>query len=342
MKRAGLIALCVLLIIGCTACAAVPTTNGMETTTRQTALSSVVSSSRTSGSEGTTTTTKRPDLIGTQAVTVPTVAQQHGFTALVFQDEFDAPDTIDYSGQGRPGYRWYIDRPYGWSALSTDDFYINDSVLTIGPKVPASSYSLSTFSRAGNTGFTWKFGYAEARIRFKVNNVPTSAQGRRACPAFWGISVHDVRGEKWTECGELDIIEVFQNKDATNSVYYGGALHDHLKVGSGKKIGTNLINANGYRGVQFRPDDGWHTYAALWTEGYIAWYVDGVFMHSVTFAEDTLPIFHFRDDPDPLPSTETDRNWKGAHTIMNEEELVVILGGDKQWPMEVDWVRIWS
>lgn len=344
MKRVLITLLCIVLVFTCAACGntALEDTSSSPSSTRSTASGSSSSSHTTTFAGDSTATTKRPDLIGNQTIAVPLAARQNGFTTLVFSDDFDVPGTIDYSGEGRPGYNWYIDRPYGWSTLSTDDFSIDNSVLTVGPKNPASSYSLSTFSKAGNTGFTWKFGYAEACIRFQVDNVPTSAQGRHACPAFWGISVHDVRGEKWTECGELDIIEVFQNKDAVNSVYYGGTLHDHLKVGSSKQIGTNLANAIGYKGVQYRPDDGWHTYAALWTEGYIAWYVDGVFMHSVAFAENELPVFRFRDYPDPLPSTETDRNWKGVHTIMNTEELVMVLGGDTLWPMDVDWVRIWS
>ncbi len=356
MKKVRCLLCCLILLVGslsaCNATPSAPEAVQSSTATTTTAVFGgtatrihvAISSMNTTTKATTTAPPYNPVTPEDNTPTVPAVAAQYGCSKLLFSDDFDSPLTIDYSGKGHPGYLWYIDRPYGWSTLTTDDFSVADSVLTVSPDEHFSSYSLSTYSKAGNTGFTWKFGYAEARIRFDVTDIPTSAQGRTDYPTFWAISIHDVLGEKWPECGELDVMEVFlkQNTNPNGGVYYGGALHNHVRVGNSKKIGTNLINANGYKGERYSPDDGWHTYAALWTEGYIAWYIDGVRMHSVTFEDGKLPIFRFRDNPDPLPSTETDRNWKGVHTVMNREELVVILGGDAQWPMQVDWVRVWG
>ncbi len=345
MKRIILPLLCLLLLLGCTPQPtdqdSVPASsfNSVASNT-----GSSISTTRSPSMAGTdsTTTTKPTQLIDSNGIPMSTIAQQYGFTKLVFEDDFDSPHTIDYSGTGNSACNWYIDRPYGWSTLTTDDFNVENSVLTIGPALPASSYSLSTYSKAGKRGFTWKFGYAEARIRFEVDNIPTSDQGRRACPAFWGMSINNVLGKNVNQYGELDIMEVFQNSDETHSVYYAGTLHNYKKSGSKYHVGSNFVNSTGHRGEQLRPSSEWHTYGALWTKGYIAWYVDGVFIHSVTFKENELPIFHYRDYADPLPSMESDRNWEGIHTVMNNEELVMILGGDKNWPMQVDWVRIWS
>ena len=354
MKRTSIVLLCVTMLLSglcsCTSSAPTPTDGAPVSATSVTVgtgtrITISIPSATTSATTTTTSGNAPKPKPSYTTPTAPLVAQHYQFTSLLFSDDFDDPSTIDHNASGAAGYLWYLDRPYGWSTTTSADYSIADSVITIGQTNPDCSYALSTYSKKGQTGFLWRYGYAEARIRFEVTDIPGEADGRTAWPSFWGISLANVQGGKWTECGELDIMEAFLNneKDPNSGVYYCGALHDHKRVGaSSKVIGTNLINATGYKGVKYYPDNEWHTYAALWTENYIAWYIDGVFMHSVTFSKEELPVFHFRDNPDPLPSAETERNWKGVHSVMNEEELVIVLGSDIQWPMQVDWVRIWG
>jgi hypothetical protein len=134
-----------------------------------------------------------------------------------------------------------------------------------------------------------------------------------------------------------------------NAVIYTGTLHDHNRLESPEtRLCTNTINATGYQDQFDVLDDDWHTYAALWDENYVAWYLDNKLMHSARYSVDALPEYYYGDDPTPLPRYEhahpeaANRTWVGAHSVMDGEEEVIILGCNYNWPMEVDWVRIWG
>ncbi len=285
---------------------------------------------------------------------IPAAAAAAGMTNLVFADDFDSLDTIDFSGEGKPGYNWYVDRPYGLPTFTKEEFSAKDSVLTITPEVCPSAIGLPTYSKKGRTGFTMHYGYAEARIRAKE-----PAGEYDGVPAFWCIGKRDFIASHpldWKDCGELDILELFRQPDenGVERKYYTGTLHHHHRTGELKEngapvqvIGTNLVNALGYGETTF-VDDEWHTYAALWEPGHIAWYLDGRLMHAARYSADALPEYYYRDDPTPLPRIEdkkpelASRTWVGAHSVMDGEEEVIFLGCNKNWPMEVDWVRVWQ
>lgn len=285
---------------------------------------------------------------------IPEAAKAAGMTNLVFADDFDSLDTIDWSGEGKPGFNWYTDRPYGFPTFAKEEFSASDSVLHMEPTVCPSAIGLSTYSKKGATGFVMHYGYAEARIRAKM---PIGEYD--GVPAFWGIGKRDFVSDHpldWKDCGELDILEIFikKNDKGEDDKYYTGTLHHHHRPGELKedgmavqRIATNVINSQGY-GETTYVDDEWHTYAALWEPGHIAWYVDGKLMHSARYSADALPEFYYRDDPTPLPRYEDihpeagARTWVGAHAVMDEEEEVIFLGCNKNWPMDVDWVRIWN
>ena len=282
----------------------------------------------------------------TKSLPIPEAARAAGMTRLVFADDFDSYDTIDLSGKGRPGYLWYADRPYGFPTLTREELVLRDSVLHMEPEVCGSAIGLCSFSRAGACGFAMHYGYAEARIRASMPTGPYNG-----VPAFWGISQRDFMDGVWEHCGELDILEI---NVAGDGMIYTGTLHDHYRSGRTRPDGTreqtaatNLVNALGYGRADFL-DDGWHTYAALWEPGHVAWYLDGVEMHSARYRVGALPEYYYRDDPRPLPRIEASkpelagRTWPGAHHIMEMENEVIILGCNKHWPMDVDWVRIWQ
>ncbi|MBR2406296.1 MAG: family 16 glycosylhydrolase [Clostridia bacterium] len=283
---------------------------------------------------------------------VPEAAKAAGFTKLAFADEFDSYDTFDFSGEGKAGYNWYVDRPYKGVTLTKEEIVLKDGVMTFAPKTCPSSIGLPTFSAKGKTGYTMHFGYAEARIRFSTEEISLRSEtGRNGWPSFWGVSVVDVAGEKWDRVGELDILEAHQvdGNDPHSDVIYTGTLHDHVKLEDGsQQIATNVLNATGAMGIQTTLDSEWHTYAALWTEGYIAWYLDGTLMHSVRFADGEYPAHYYMDIDEPLfwneesePSLKG-RTWPGAQTIMNVDHMVLFLGAHETWPIDVDWVRVWE
>ncbi len=275
---------------------------------------------------------------------IPAAAAAAGMTNLVFADDFDTPDTIDFSGEGKPGYNWYTDRPYSLITLTKDELQVRDSVLYMKPIQCGSAIGMPTYSKKGKTGFTMHYGYAEARIRAK------QPEGEyNGVPAFWGIGLKDFLGQPWEHCGELDILEIIIPHTDANRKIYTGTLHDHHKRAEGKRIASNLINATGYQDKFDFIDEDWHTYAALWEPGHIAWYMDGKLMHSARYNATDLPQYYYRDDPTPLPRIENlipekfdSRTWEGAHCIMEEENEVLFLGCNYHWPMEVDWVRVWQ
>ena len=134
-----------------------------------------------------------------------------------------------------------------------------------------------------------------------------------------------------------------------NAVIYTGTLHDHNRLESPEtRLCTNTINATGYQDQFDVLDDDWHTYAALWDENYVAWYLDNKLMHSARYADGEMPEYFYRDDPTPLPKAEDvwpdygRPAWPGAHTIMNTDHMVLFVSGHRDWPVDVDWVRVWQ
>ncbi len=287
-------------------------------------------------------------------VPIPAAAEAAGMTKLVFAEDFETDKAIDFSGEGKEGYSFYADRPYAMPTHTPDECVMKDSVLYYKPEICPSAIGLQTYSVKGKRGFTYRYGYAEARIRA---GEPTGEYN--GVPAFWAIGLRDVMKLDevgWTDCGELDIIEIERQPDE-NGVkrnYYTGTLHHHHRSGeigeNGRpiqQIGTNFINALGYKETHWL-DGEWHTYAALWKPGYVAWYLDNKLMHAARFSPDALPEYFHEDDPTPLPRYEdshpqaANRTWVGAHSVMDTEDEVIILGCNKNWPMEVDWVRVWQ
>jgi len=288
-------------------------------------------------------------------VPIPAAAAAAGMTNLVFAEDFETEKAIDFSGEGKEGYSFYADRPYGLPTCTPAECQMRDSILYFAPEVGQAAIGLPTFSKKSQTGFTMTFGYAEARIRA---DLPIDEYG--GWPAFWGISKKNVLGQAFVHCGELDILEMYDPKAKGRSggirkdIIYTGTMHDWWRTGgvdeNGKpntKYASNSINSCGYLDQFDYIDDQWHTYAALWEPGYVAWYLDNTLMHAVRYNDTDLPTFYYRDDPTPLPYDEqcadlADRTWPGAHSVMDTEEEVLFIGADKNWPMEIDWVRVWQ
>ena len=270
-------------------------------------------------------------------------AQAAGFTSLVFCDDFDDPATIDFSATGKAGCHWYLDNPYGMEPFKPSDLTVKNSVLTFAPE--KCHCGLFSYSKKGDTGFSWHYGYAEAKIRLKASYIVSHANGRKGWPSFWGISLNDVRGKPWEPAGEIDIMEAFMVNDADNEggAYYCGAVHDHHRLPEGgKEVATNTCNAIGHHGDSRLFDDDWHTYGVLWKENYLAWYIDGRFHHAVEYGQNQLPVYRVWNSDTPLEVAEGPRNRVGAFSILDTDRLTLVIGGDIRWPCEVDWVRVWG
>jgi len=288
---------------------------------------------------------------------IPAAAKAAGMTKLVFAEDFETEKAIDFSGEGKEGYSFYADRPYRMPTHKPEECVMKDSVLYLKPEVCSSSIGPVSYSKAGRTGFLWHYGYAEAKIRA---DLPTDEFN--GWPAFWSMDKRDMMGEFWVNCGEIDILEMVdpglkgRSGGVRKDMIYTGTLHEHLRtfdeegneLRKERKFASSLVCSSGYNDQFDYIDDQWHTYAVLWEPGHIAWYMDNKLMHSARYNDKDLPEYYYRDDPTPLPRLEesrpelANRTWPGAHHVMETSEQILCLGAHKNWPMEVDWVRVWQ
>ncbi len=281
-------------------------------------------------------------------VPIPAAAEAAGMLRLTFADDFESADTVDMSGEGREGYLWFADRPFGRSTITADELEFHDSFL----RLKLRQSGLSTYSCKGKTGFVMQHGYVEARIRM-LESTDSKAHG----PLFHLVGLKDFTGKPWADNGLLNVLEVYTTRDkqGERQPYYIGSVQHFRrsweKDANGKPItrmATNFINSTGYRDWFTFLDNEWHTYAALWEPGHIAWYLDGKLMHSTRFATGMLPQHYYRDNPSPLPRIEERRlefapsTWPGAYGVFDVEQFVPMLHGSQKWPCDVDWVRIWQ
>ncbi len=281
-------------------------------------------------------------------IPIPEAAKAAGMTNLVFEDDFDSMDTIDIEATHEPGYKWYVDA-YG-CRLTKEYISQQDSYIHMGGPQPK-AYGLVTYSNKLDDGYLAKCGcYLEARIRA---GMPTGEYG--GIPAFWTMTLNSFKGvPQWTEGGELDVVELFitKNKEGVDQKYFCGSMHHHFRKYN--EDGTmevsytsNTVNNCGYRDQFPFVGDEWHTYAVLWEEGRMAWYLDGVLTHSAEYTADALPEYFYGDDPTPLPRVHevyphvTKPEIVGSHMIFNTDDQVVLLTSRETYPMDVDWVRIW-
>lgn len=256
---------------------------------------------------------------------VPEAAKEAGYTSLVFYDDFDDPSTVDWKGTGEPGYKWYIDRPFGWPTLLDGDVVIEDSVATIAQQKSCANWALSTYSANGDTGSAWTYAYFEARIRINTDMVREDLV-EKGQPAFWSFSKAHTTGKDKGRWGEIDFFEVTFEADGTFNNTLVTSMHDS-RVVNGKQ--ENLSNTNNIH-PHFVSDD-WQTIGCLWTPGSVSWYLDGGFISRTTYSADGMP--------DPASPTNQE---VGCFSILDQEEMLVILGSGPCWPMEVDWVRVWQ
>ena len=285
-------------------------------------------------------------------VPIPAAAEAAGFTKLAIADDFDDLSQFDMSGEGKDGYTWYIDRPFGMPTMKETDFsFPEESVMHLKPEMCSPLIAFSSYSRKGDTGYTMQYGYLEARIRVKIIG-PEYDRKKHCWPAFWTLSKENWMDKKFEHCGELDVIEMVAINGG--KPIYTGTLHDWKRTydengnRTSQVFGSNLVNSCGYNDYFDYLDEEWHTYAALWEPGHVAWYLDNKLMHSARYNATDLPQYFYRDSNVPLPRIEhyrddlKEKTWKGCHHIMENDPQVVTLGCRPAWPMDIDWIRVWE
>ncbi len=142
-------------------------------------------------------------------------------------------------------------------------------------------------------GFTFSYGYAEARVR-----VPA---GKGLWPAFWLLP----NDHSWPP--EIDVMEIIGDRPTETNMHY----HYVKPDGSHGDVGR------AWTGPDFSA--GWHTFGVNWQPGSLVWYVDGVERARFTGPEVTSKESYL------LLNLAVGGNWPGspdASTVFPADYLV--------------------
>jgi hypothetical protein len=171
---------------------------------------------------------------------------------LVWFDEFDGTGAINTS-------KWTTETGGGGWGNQEEQIYTSstNNVKREGGilKIKAIKESNGSYSSARiktQDKFEFRYGYVEIRAKLP------SSQG--TWPALWmlGANFPEVG---WPQCGEIDIMEQFQDKNKVKST-----LHWKLPDGERGEYGLDTSNTT---------SDDWHVYAMDWTPTSITTYLDG-------------------------------------------------------------------
>jgi hypothetical protein len=191
---------------------------------------------------------------------------------LVWADEFSGTGLIDSS-------RWTTETGGGGWGNQEEQIYTSSSnnvrkeagILKI--KVIKESNGNFTSARI-KTQDKFEFKYGRVEIRAKLPSVQGS------WPALWmlGANWPEVG---WPQCGEIDIMEQFENKNKVKST-----LHWKKPDGTRGEYGLDTTNAT---------STDWHVYTMEWTSTSIKTYMDGNQFFSMNISG-VEPYYPFNED----------------------------------------------
>ena len=193
---------------------------------------------------------------------------------LVWSDEFDGTGSIDSS-------KWTTETGGGGWGNQEEQIYTSSSnnvrkeqnVLKI--KVRKEANGTYTSARI-ITEDKFEFKYGRVEIRAKLPSVQGS------WPALWmlGANLRDP-SVGWPQCGEIDIMEQFENKNSVHSTL-------HWKQANGERAlyGENTTNST---------SSNWHVYALEWMPTSIKTYLDGNEFFSMNISG-VGPYYPFNED----------------------------------------------
>ncbi len=254
---------------------------------------------------------------------IPEVAWQHMMTGLVFFDDFDSIDTIDVNDTRAPGYKWYVSRPDGMGSSQPGDYKVEDSVLTL--QSPNGIWTLASMEWESQVGYAFHQGVLEMRVRIpNPQKQEGAAEGR---PTVWSVSPEKLNNTA-TEFVELDWMEYWGDGEWSSTFH-------HVKIDPEQDPAEYYRLCNPFNTCPENFLDGeWHTITFVWADGKIEGWIDDKPCMKQTFYE--------RVHPEPLPYVYIGES-KNAYKTLNDpaQSEVLILGGTKDCPLEIDWIRVW-
>lgn len=172
---------------------------------------------------------------------------------LVWEDNFDGDALLSenwniVSGDGCPNL-------CGWGnnekqIYEAGNIKIADGHLSIVAKKEGDKYTSARINSKGKK----EFQYGRIEVRAKL------ATGQGLWPAFWMLG-SNISKVGWPLCGEIDILEYVGKEPETIFT----TLHTADSHGASKNTKKDVV-----KGIE----EGFHTFAADWTEDQIAFYID--------------------------------------------------------------------
>lgn len=193
---------------------------------------------------------------------------------LVWFDEFDGNGSIDTfkwthetggGGWGNQEVQYYTNR--------IDNVYKENGILKI--KAIKELYGGRDYTSGRiKTQDKFEFTYGKIEIRAKL---PSSAG---TWPALWMLGAN-FNSEGWPQCGEIDIMEQFENKNRVKSTL-------HWKTSDGQRAEYGQDTYNG-------TSSSFHVYTTNWTSTSIKSYIDGELYFEMN-TTGTEPYYPFNKD----------------------------------------------
>ena len=237
--------------------------------------------------------------------TPPPQAAAAGFSSLAFDDEFNSIDTISADGSGTT-FKWYAFNVRG-ANLADGNYSVQNGCLTISnDPLTGGGGGLATVGSPNATTGIFQHAYFEASIQFD----PTLANSSNDWPSFWSWAIEQDQGAN--PSGELDFMEAFPT-GSSPPVEIATTIH---QWNDGSSIAQSPNNTPTLP-ANFDYST-FHTYGTLWTPDQVSWYID----NQLVMSEITGPGTDF--------------------TALEQDHMYVILNTGLNWPMVVDWVRVWQ
>ena len=229
---------------------------------------------------------------------------------IAFQDQFDTFNTSIWT----PHSFWETEVP-GSVAVSNGTLKI-DNKRSDGYPAAISVSSGPTWG-GEQSHYDFKFGYAEARMRF--------TGGKGSWPAFWLSSSAHAEWPNWPQCPEPDLnfeLDIMEYQGDEPNTFYGTT---HRNTGGVCGLSDQTRGDWPNLGLNLSVD--WHKYAVLWTANSIKWYVDE------QLVIEKAP-FDSSDQDMYILLTMQACGWDGTNDCDANTADVL--------RTEVDWVRVWQ
>lgn len=290
------------------------------------------------------------------ALAKPQIGQ---FSRLTFIDDFESQSSIDVAASGAVGFKWYPQHWFGSEVTPPSKIGVANSVLELAGVLQTAIISRTDPSHYIGSVFGGG-AYFEARIAF---DPARGALASQAFPAFWSMAIEHIYDSasfsdvQWTGQApgyahfiELDFMEAFHlpNESYVGKKGYYGTIHDWSGT-YGQNGWTNNIQNNGNKFSNVGAVDwsAFHTYGCLWVPatatapGYVQWFFDNK-PGSIVYWKGPI------GDP-PLPTQSlnvytpsTPALAAATYAKLDEQRLALSLMTDPNWPMLVDWVKVWQ